>query len=161
MKLKSRKLPGFTLIELLIVIAIVGIMAAAVILAINPAKRSRQARDAIRKNDIAVLADAFIAYSVTHGGLYPGETHPVDCFSNYSFPELVTSEELKVVLQDPQYPDRRYCTRISGGSTPRSEAAIFTSLEEPTNPLLPLYCWNSVTNTIFETNYATCTLGVP
>ena len=43
---------GFTLIELLIVIAILGILAAAVLVAANPGKRTKQARDAARKNDI-------------------------------------------------------------------------------------------------------------
>jgi len=40
---RKKFLGGFTLIELLIVIAILGILAAAVLVAINPAKRTRQA----------------------------------------------------------------------------------------------------------------------
>ena len=163
MKLKSRKLPAFTLIELLIVIAIVGIMAAAVILAINPAKRSGQARDAIRKNDIVVLADAFQAYYVTHEGLYPPPI--VFSCSPSVFDVLVTSGELKVAPKDPQEPNRRYCVRIKSNSPPgtgRTEAAIFTGpgLEQPTNPALPIYCWNSITNTAFETDYDTCFMGI-
>jgi len=164
MKLKSRKLPAFTLIELLIVIAIVGILAAAVMVAINPAKRSRQARDAIRKSHIAVLADAFQAYYVTHEGLYPGTPHPFDC-SGGRLAILVSSGELKVVPKDPQHPIRRYCVSIKSNSPPgtgSTEAAIFTSLglEEPTNLLLPYYCWNSITNTAFETDSNTCLMGI-
>src|SRR3989344_605764 len=63
---------GFTLIELLIVIAILGILAAAVLVAINPAKRTKQARDAGRKNDIGSLATELQAYYTTPGqGFYP------------------------------------------------------------------------------------------
>jgi len=55
---------GFTLIELLIVIAILGILAAAVLVAINPGKRTAQARDAIRKQDVNAIANALIGYYV-------------------------------------------------------------------------------------------------
>ena len=63
---------GFTLIELLIVIAILGILAAAVLVAINPGKRTAQARDAQRKNDISAIANASIGYLVLAGS-YPQE----------------------------------------------------------------------------------------
>lgn len=65
-----RRRPGFTLIELLIVIAILGILAAAVLVAINPAKRTRQARDAARKQHINNITNALIGY-YTIVGNYP------------------------------------------------------------------------------------------
>lgn len=65
---------GFTLIELLVVIAITGILAGAILVAINPAKRQKQARDAIRKQDINSIANALVSY-YTLGGNYPGETY--------------------------------------------------------------------------------------
>ncbi len=43
---------GFTLIELLIVIGIIGILAAAVIVVLNPAELLAQARDGTRLSDI-------------------------------------------------------------------------------------------------------------
>ena len=46
---------GFTLIELLIVIGILGIIIAAVLLAINPANAQRKARDAQRLKDLGTL----------------------------------------------------------------------------------------------------------
>ena len=43
---------GFTLIELLIVIAIIAILAASLFVALNPAKRFQDARDAKRNQDV-------------------------------------------------------------------------------------------------------------
>jgi len=63
---------GFTLIELLVVIAIIGILAGAILVAINPAKRAKQARDAQRKQDINSIANALVGYYILTGG-YPYE----------------------------------------------------------------------------------------
>ncbi len=69
-------LRGFTLIELLVVIAILGILAAAVLVAINPGKRTRQAQDAKRKNDIGAIATEIQGYYTTPGnGTYPGSLY--------------------------------------------------------------------------------------
>ena len=49
---------GFTLIELLIVIAILGILAAVVLVAINPAQRIAEANDTKAKSNVSVVATA-------------------------------------------------------------------------------------------------------
>lgn len=67
---QKKNLFGFTLIELLIVIAILGILAAAVLVAVNPTKRTNQAKDANVKSDIASIAGAVQAY-YTEKGYYP------------------------------------------------------------------------------------------
>ena len=66
---------AFTLIELLIVIAILGVLAAAILVAINPGKRNAQARDAIRRGQINAIANALIGYSTLHDGTFPSETN--------------------------------------------------------------------------------------
>lgn len=53
---------GFTLIELLIVIAILGILTGAVVVALNPAELLKQARDAERFADLGVLNKALALY---------------------------------------------------------------------------------------------------
>lgn len=53
---------GFTLVELLVVIAIVGVLAGVVMVAINPATRMAEARDAGKKNDVGQVATAMEAY---------------------------------------------------------------------------------------------------
>ena len=59
MKIGNNK--GFTLIELLVTIAIIGVMMGAVIVAINPAKRLADARDADGKTKVNAVATAMEA----------------------------------------------------------------------------------------------------
>lgn len=92
MIIPARKLRyGFTLIELLIVIAIIGILAAAVLIAVNPAKRQNQANDANIKSDIGSIATAAQAYYTQPGA----GSYPVDLNT------LVTNQDLKQ-LPDPK-----------------------------------------------------------
>lgn len=65
------KSSGFTLIELIIVVAIIGLLAAAAFVAVNPGKRVGDANDAKRWSDITALVDAISHYSVDHNGDLP------------------------------------------------------------------------------------------
>lgn len=61
---------GFTLVELLVVIAIVGILVAVVFVALDPASRFRQARDAVRQNDVQEILSAVKLHQVDNDGAY-------------------------------------------------------------------------------------------
>lgn len=61
---------GFTLIELLIVIAIIAILAAIVFVALDPATRFADARDARRSSDIVEMLHAVKIDQVDNGGSY-------------------------------------------------------------------------------------------
>lgn len=64
---------GFTLIELLVVIGIIGILAALIILAINPAEMQRKGRDATRLSDMVTLRKA-IDLAITDNKALQGTT---------------------------------------------------------------------------------------
>ena len=61
---------GFTLIELLIVIAIIGVLVGVVFVALDPATRFKQARDAVRQNDAAEILSAIKLHQVDNDGDY-------------------------------------------------------------------------------------------
>lgn len=62
---------GFTLIELLVVITIIATLAVAVFVALNPAGRLRDARDARRASDVPSILTAIHQAVVDNGGNYP------------------------------------------------------------------------------------------
>ncbi len=68
MKTKYQTPKAFTLIELIIVIAIIAILAAAIFVAIDPARRLHEARNARRQSDVATIVEALKQYQVDNDG---------------------------------------------------------------------------------------------
>lgn len=64
---------GFTLIEVLLVIAILAILAAVVIIAINPGKQIAEAQDSQRRSDVRTILNAVQQYALDHDGQFPAE----------------------------------------------------------------------------------------
>ena len=62
---RTNSVKGFTLIELLIVIGILGVLAAAVVVVLNPAELLEQARDAQRIQDLAGVNSALSLYAAS------------------------------------------------------------------------------------------------
>lgn len=88
---------GFTLIELLIVIAILGVLAAAVVIVLNPVELLAQARDGQRFSDLDTIRSALNTYlaettstppNLDLAGAYPGGycTNVSSTPSNYNQP---------------------------------------------------------------------------
>lgn len=140
-----KKLKGFTLIELLVVIAILGILAAAVLVAINPGKRTRQAQDAKRKNDVGALATETQGYYTTPGG----GTYAA------SLSVLVVNSYLKQMPQDPVQ-NTDYSYSLNGTST---DAAVWATLAEPTSTGggTWLWCYQTKTGKAQEISNTLCT----
>jgi prepilin-type N-terminal cleavage/methylation domain-containing protein len=71
---------GFTLIELLVVIGIIGILAAIVLVAVNPGRQFAQARDTQRRADLYSITNAIYQYATENNGNLPTSlsTTPTD-----------------------------------------------------------------------------------
>src|SRR3989338_11406887 len=61
---------GFSLVELLMAMAIVGILAGLVIVAINPTKQMADARNTQRKFDVNIILNSFSQFYVDSGGVF-------------------------------------------------------------------------------------------
>lgn len=160
---QKKFLRGFTLIELLIVIAILGILAAAVLVAANPGKRTKQAKDATRKSDVGQVATALQAYYTTPGqGAYPG---PGGCGSGAGGLQTLTAKgDLKQIPTGPGIGSNSedYCLTLNDTATPpNTEAAIYATLEDPTSgdPATEtwLWCWQSTSGKATEITSGSCT----
>lgn len=126
---KHRKSSGFTLIELLIVISIIGIVAGAIIVTINPLTQMQKARNAQRKADLRTMANAVERYKATTGSypitLYSGwcgpDGSPWFCGGDF-IPNIIASGELKALQKDPNtgkpnnYPSEPNCWDAAWGN---------------------------------------------
>mgnify|MGYP000660258094 CR=1 FL=1 len=74
---------GFTLIELLIVMAILGVLAVVVLVAINPVQQLARTRDAGRKSTVTQLGHSLEAYFTAHNGDY---LDPTNCVADTGGP---------------------------------------------------------------------------
>lgn len=68
---RVRQLSGFTLIELLVVIGIIGILAAVVLVAVNPGRQFASARDTQRRADLYGMTNAIYQYATENNGNIP------------------------------------------------------------------------------------------
>lgn len=128
-KLSSK---GFTLIELLIVIAILGVLAAGILIAIDPVEQLARGRDSGRKASIGQLGRATQAYYTAH----VESTNPYPLAAGWNT-TLLNSGEIKVF---PNHPDTSPLTTCTGGgvlatdfcykvNSTQTEVIIFTHLE--------------------------------
>jgi prepilin-type N-terminal cleavage/methylation domain-containing protein len=64
---------GFTLIEILVVIGIIAILAAVVLIAINPARQFAQANDSQRSSNVTAILNAVGQYMADNKGVLPAD----------------------------------------------------------------------------------------
>lgn len=106
---------GFTLIELLLVIGIIAILAAVVIVAINPTKQLGDARNAQRRSDVKTILDAVYQYALDNNGNIPTTITTttayvcksgvnVDCDADGISLNVLTGSYVVAIPSDPQVP---------------------------------------------------------
>lgn len=77
-KRKNRARGGFTLIEILVVIGIVAVLAAVVLIAINPARQFKLARDSQRTSNVAAILNAVGQNIAENKGVFKCENAPLE-----------------------------------------------------------------------------------
>lgn len=97
MKTLKNSSKGFTLIEILIVIGIIAILAAIVIVAINPAKQFAQARNTQRESNINTILNAVGQRIADNKGVFAGQ-FTIDSVT-YTCPTL-TAGTVYTILDD-------------------------------------------------------------
>jgi prepilin-type N-terminal cleavage/methylation domain-containing protein len=112
---------GFTLIELLIVIAVLGVLAAVVLVAINPVQQLARTRDIGRVSSVTQIGHAMESYYTSHNGAYPT-----------TLAALVTAGELSTVPSQVTNTLSTYCTGNTQGwcfASDTDSAAVWSNLE--------------------------------
>jgi type IV pilus assembly protein PilA len=103
---KAKKEAGFTLLEILLVIGAIAILAAIVIVALNPSKQLADARNSQRWSDVNTILNAVYQYSIDHNGNLPSgisETQTevcatASCSGLVDLSELTTNETYLVAI---------------------------------------------------------------
>lgn len=149
---KSLHFRGFTLIELLVVMTILAVLASVIMIAINPAKRQKQARDATRKSDIGQIANALSSY-FSANSLFPAPGGPA---SESGLTALRASGDLKIIPLDPVGNEYQY---LISGTGNNSEVALYAVLEDVTSGSGDwVWCWHSASVSVGEITEGACTL---
>jgi len=162
-------LKGFTLIELLIVIGIIAILAAVVLLTLNPAELLRQARDSTRISDFDSVRSAMALYIVDVA------SPDIGIITNCYVAQLNTPAIFGVINPGCDSDDTGvYAARFNGGATvvdattPRNVDSNgwipvnFTQISagsplpalpiDPTNSTLYFYAYRPGAGTTYELN---------
>lgn len=111
---------GFTLIEVLVVIGIIAILAAIVLVAINPARQFAQARNIQRTSNVNAILNAIGQYAADNGGDLPTIPTSTSDISSALCSELVPIY-LPALPSDPQSAfdgkDITACSDITAATT--------------------------------------------
>lgn len=120
MKYKYSNKKGFTLLEVLIVIGIIAVLSAAVLVAVNPTRQFKLARDSQRVANVAAIANAIAQNMSEHKGVFT-------CAGTEKFfdsvPEEISSDDFDIasclvptyiatIPIDPSGPGSKYTSPV-------------------------------------------------
>jgi prepilin-type N-terminal cleavage/methylation domain-containing protein len=120
---KKHVLSGFTLIELLVVLGVLSVLAAVLLILVDPAEQLARARDTGRKSSVGQLGRSLQAYYTQNGAAFPLSS------SDDLWKTALTASELKSFPKAPSGADL--------------VAADCTSLTNPTGDATDNFCYRS------------------
>jgi prepilin-type N-terminal cleavage/methylation domain-containing protein len=126
---------GFTLIELLIVIAVLGILAVAVLSAINPIEQINRSHDTGSRSDAEQLLGAIDRFYAT-AGYYPWFITPPPSTAGANATAWAVADSTWV---DTAASPVSVLTKLSSGGTGEIKASFVTRIEDPTSNALWKY----------------------
>ena len=114
--IKSKRKSGFTLLEVLMVIGILAILAAVVLVAINPARQFKIARDSQRNANISTILNAIGQNLTDHGGVFTCEgvikiiptSKALIANSGFDIASCLVPDYISVLPFDPSKEDSQY-----------------------------------------------------
>lgn len=120
---------GFTLIEILVVIGIIAVLAAIVLVAINPARQFAQARNTERQSNVTAILDAIGQYTADHQGELPALPSGTPPEIDQALCEDLVDEYLPALPTDPRSAFEGNITDCSdaGGGNVDYEVTLETS----------------------------------
>ncbi len=144
MKKRQKLELGFTLVELLVVIALIGVLASIVMLAVNPLEQFNRAWDSQREQGIHLLGTSLASYYVTNQSQYPP--------ANGSWvTNLIANTDLKAIPDNKNGSvcsvnnNNNYCYQYDG-----TNAVVYTILQSKIQKSqcgsgMPYFVWRSRT----------------
>jgi prepilin-type N-terminal cleavage/methylation domain-containing protein len=140
---------GFTLVELLVVIGVLGVLAAAVLTAIDPLEQMARGRDAGRKSTVSQLGNAAQAYYTSRDATFPtaNATWITTLVNNGDIKTAPAGVAGNNCTTNAQPATNGWCYNVAGG-----EAVIFVRAESDaeitkaacTGTNVPFIAWTSV-----------------
>ena len=140
MKLLKKLTQGFTMIELLIVIAVLGILAVAVLAAINPIEQINRGKDTGSRSDAEQLSSAMDRFYASKG-YYPWTTGASDTNTSTYGAGVAAMTKLNssTVGVGGDTPLQQPLQNLSVGGTSELKASFITRIADPAYNFLSLY----------------------
>lgn len=140
---------GFSLIELLVVVALLGVVAGVVLLALNPLTIQKRSRDARRKADLEAIRQALELYRADNGE-YPASSFMTDSLQPQPWIAGLVPDYISELPVDPinngayRY---TYLSITACGVNAGDEYLLYAALESDSSSSAYSYNYGSCTGT--------------